>query len=55
MVGIHTHVSATHVFYTFVGVLVAGTFWRIGAAALVNKFPEGTMLNALGQAAASQF
>lgn len=34
----HTHFgSATHLAATFLGVLVAGTFWRVGALTLVSS------------------
>jgi hypothetical protein len=50
----HTHfASATHIFATFLGVLVAGTFWRIGwFHALGSKRP---LIRRLARAALVQF
>lgn len=50
----HTHFgSATHLFSTFLGVLIAGTFWRLSwmhVLTLRNKHAQG-----LARAALSQF
>lgn len=48
----HTHVSALTAAQIFLMVLIAGTFWRIGAA---HAAKQGGYLGELGKAAAFQF
>ena len=48
----HTHVSGLTAAYIFLMVLIAGTFWRLGAAYAVNR---GGFIGELGKAAAFQF
>jgi len=54
----HTHFgSATHLFSTFIGVLVAGTFWRLGwmhALAFAGK-RGWKFLSGLSRAALAQY
>jgi hypothetical protein len=49
----HTHFgSATHLAATFLGVLIAGTFWRMGwmtAMSVNNKHVQGLAKAALAQ------
>lgn len=49
----HTHFgSATHLFATFLGVLIAGTFWRLAwmhALMLNNRHVQGFARAALSQ------
>lgn len=50
----HTHFgSATHLIGTFLGVLIAGTFWRIGALHAASS--TNPTVSGLGKAALVQF
>jgi hypothetical protein len=48
----HTHISGVTVVYVFLGILIIGTFWRIGAA-YASQRPG--LIGELGKAAAVQF
>jgi hypothetical protein len=50
--GMHVHISGLTIVYVFVGVLIVGTFWRIGAAWATTK---PGLIGELGKAAAVQF
>jgi hypothetical protein len=50
----HTHFgSATHLAATFLGVLIAGTFWRLGALHLMSS--KNLHVQGLAKAALVQF
>jgi len=48
----HTHVSGLTAIYIFLMVVIAGTFWRLGAA-YASRQPG--LIGELGKAAAVQF
>ena len=49
----HTHISGVHVLGAFLGVVIVGTFWRIGAAALTKS--ENPFFHELGKGMAFQY
>lgn len=54
----HTHFgSATHLVATFLGVLLVGTFWRIGWLHLmrIGVVKNSRLLSGLGRAALAQY
>lgn len=54
----HTHFgSATHLAATFIGVLIAGTFWRLGACHVMSFAAKRNMkiLGGLARAALVQY
>ena len=54
----HTHFgSATHLLATFIGVLLVGTFWRVGWLHLMRLgvVKNSRLLSGLGRAALAQY
>jgi hypothetical protein len=49
----HTHIGALVIGTSFIGVLIAGTFWRLLSAHLVNS--SSTALQTLGKTFAFQY